>query len=211
MKLALMLRPEDKDRWVLARQIGVNHAIVSLSSVLDKITRDEYLDTLRQIKATYEESGLTIAGVESHPVAAEKIKLGVPGRDEEIANYCAVIEALGKVGIPMCCYNFKLMGDDIQSLVREFGKQDKIFFVHLRDVQGTRERFRETFHDNGPTDMAEMLRLYHEVGFLGPIRPYHAPTLADESNQRPGYAMQGKVFAIGYMKGIAEALNISVI
>ena len=90
-------------------------------------------------------------------------------------------------------------------------RRDKIFFVHLRDVQGTRERFRETFHDNGPTDMAEMLRLYHEVGFRGPIRPDHAPTLTDQSNQRPGYAMQGKVFAIGYMKGIAEALNISVI
>ncbi len=42
MKLALMLRLEDKDRWVLARQIGVNHAIVPLSSALNKITRDKY-------------------------------------------------------------------------------------------------------------------------------------------------------------------------
>ncbi|MHC4558414.1 MAG: mannonate dehydratase [Planctomycetota bacterium] len=320
MKLALMLRPEQQERWVLARQIGVNHAIVPLSRVLNKLTRDKYLDTLSKIKATYESSRLSIAGVESHPVAAEKIKLGLPGRDEEIANYCAVIKALGKVGIPMCCYNFmagigwyrtkvniperggaltsefdnriaerqgltqwgkigeekiwdnityflkrvipvaekagvkmalhpddpplsplrgigriltsaeafrrvlqivpspvngitfcqanfKLMGEDIRALIREFGSQGKIFFAHFRDVLGTRERFRETFHDNGPTDMAEMLKLYHEVGFRGPIRPDHAPTLADESNQRPGYAMQGKVFAIGYMKGIAQAMN----
>src|SRR4030042_266754 len=106
MKLALMLRPENQDTWVLARQIGVNHAIVPLSKELENITRDRYLDTLAKIKAAYEASGLTIAGVESHPVAAEKIKLGLPGRDEEIANYRAVIEALGKVGIPMCCYNF---------------------------------------------------------------------------------------------------------
>ena len=321
MKLALMLRPENRDRWVLARQIGVNHAIVPLSKELEKVTRDRYLDTLTKIKAAYEATGLTIAGVESHPVAAEKIKLGIPGRDEEIANYIAVIEALGKLGIPMCCYNFmagigwyrtrvdipqrggalasefdnklaeeqglsrwgriseekiwdnltyflkriipvaekagvkmalhpddpplsplrgigrilisaeafrrvlrivpspvngiafcqanfKLMGEDIKSLAREFGGQSKIFFVHLRDVTGTRERFRETFHDNGPTDMPEMLKLYHDVGFRGPIRPDHAPTLAAETNERPGYAMQGKIFAIGYMKGIAEALNI---
>jgi len=106
MKLALMLRPENQERWVLAHQVGVNHAIVPLSRVLDKITREQYHDTLAKIKLTYEASGLSIAGVESHPVAAEKIKLGLPGRDEEIANYCAVIEALGKVGIPMCCYNF---------------------------------------------------------------------------------------------------------
>ena len=321
MKLALMLRPENPENHVLAHQIGVNHAIVPLSDVLGKITRERYLDTLVEIKAAYKASGLTIAGVESHPVPAEKIKLGLPGRDEEIANYCAVIEALGKVGIPMCCYNFmagigwyrtrvdlperggalasefdnqvaekqgltewgrisedkiwdnltyflkriipvaekanvrmalhpddpplsplrgigriltsgaafrrvlqivpspvngiafcqanfKLMGDDIEALTREFGGQGKIFFVHLRDVVGTAERFRETFHDNGPTDMARMLKLYHDVGFRGPIRPDHAPTLAAESNERPGYAMQGKVFAIGYMKGIAEALNI---
>jgi mannonate dehydratase len=321
MKLALMLRPENPESWVLARQIGVNHAIVPLSGTLDKITREQYLDTLAEIKGAYEASGLSIAGVESHPVAAEKIKLGLPGRDEEIANYCAVIEALGKVGIPMCCYNFmagigwyrtrvdvperggaltsefdnqvaekqgltewgkvseekiwdnltyflkriipvaekanvkmalhpddpplsplrgigriltsgeafrrvlqivpspvngiafcqanfKLMGEDIESLVGEFGGQGKIFFVHLRDVQGTRERFRETFHENGPTDLARMLKLYHEVGFRGPIRPDHAPTLAGESNERPGYAMQGRILAIGYMKGIAEAMNI---
>ncbi len=321
MKLALMLDMRNKERWILARQIGVNHAIVPASRVLTRIKRDQYLDTLAKMKATYEASGLTIAGVESHPVAAEKIKLGLPGRDEEIANYCAVIKALGKVGIPMCCYNFmagigwyrtkvdiaerggalasgfdnqvakkqgltkwgkiseekiwdnityflkrvipvaekagvkmalhpddppisplrgvgrilisaeafrrvlqivpspvngiafcqanfKLMGEDIQALVREFGGQGKIFFVHLRDVRGTGECFRETFHDNGPTDMPKMLKLYHEVGFDGPIRPDHAPTLGGESNISPGYAMQGKVFAIGYMKGIAQALNI---
>jgi mannonate dehydratase len=321
MKLTLMLRPENQDTWVLARQIGVNYAIVPLSKELEKVTRDRYLDTLTKIKAAYDASGLTIAGVESHPVAAEKIKLGLHGRDEEIANYCAVIEALGKLGIPMCCYNFmagigwyrtkvdvperggaltsefdnkfaeeqgltewgriseekiwenmtyfleriipvaekagvkmalhpddpplsplrgigriltsaeafrrvlrivpspvngiafcqanfKLMGEDIKSLVVEFGGQGKIFFVHLRDVIGTREHFHETFHDNGPTDMPDMLKLYHEVGFRGPIRPDHAPTLAAESNERPGYAMQGKVFAIGYIKGIAQALKI---
>jgi len=106
IKLALMLDIRNKERCTLARQIGVKHAIVSVNRVLRRITRDQYVETLGKIKSTYEESGLTIAGVESHPVAAEKIKLGVPGRDEEIENYCAVIEALGKVGIPMCCYNF---------------------------------------------------------------------------------------------------------
>ncbi len=58
--------------------------------------------------------------------------------------------------------------------------------------------------------MPQMLKLYHEVGFDGPIRPDHAPTLAAESNENPGYAMQGKIFAIGYMKGIVQALNIPI-
>jgi mannonate dehydratase len=259
--------------------------------------------------------------VESHPVGAERIKLGLPGRDEEIENYCAAVEALGEVGIPMCCYNFmagigwyrtktdvperggaltsefdnreaekqgltkwgeigedkiwdnltyflkriipvaeragvkmalhpddppvsplrgigriltsadnyrrvfditpspvngvtfcqanfKAMGEDIEKVAREFCEQDKVFFVHFRDIEGQGERFRETFHDNGPTDMARMLQIYHEAGFDGPIRPDHAPTLVGESNDSPGYAMQGKIFAIGYMKGIMDALDI---
>ncbi len=323
MKLAMMLRPENPQSWVLASQIGVNHAIVPLSGVLEKVNRQDYLDTLRKIKADYEAAGLSIAGVESHPVPAEKIKLGLPGRDEEIANYCAVIEALGKVGIPMCCYNFMagigwyrtkvdvperggalasefdnqtaeklgltewgkvseekiwdnmtyflkriipvaekagvkmalhpddppisplrgigriltsaeafrrvmrtvpsdfsgiafcqanfmLMGEDIKAIVKEFAGQGKLFFVHFRDVRGTPEHFCETFHDNGPTNMVELLKLYHDVGFRGPIRPDHAPTLVGESNERPGYAIQGRMLAIGYMKGIAQSLNIPV-
>ena len=54
------------------------------------------------------------------------------------------------------------------------------FFVHLRDVEGTHERFHEMFHDNGPTGLARMLQIYHEAGFDGPIRQDHAPTLNGE-------------------------------
>ncbi|HVH71400.1 MAG TPA: mannonate dehydratase, partial [Candidatus Dormibacteraeota bacterium] len=82
------------------------------------------------------------------------------------------------------------------------------FFVHLRDVEGTRERFKETFHDEGPVDLTKMLSVYHESGFEGPMRPDHAPTLEGEPNDRPGYAMMGKLFAFGYMKGAMDALGI---
>jgi mannonate dehydratase len=50
--------------------------------------------------------GFKWAGVESHPVAAEKIKFGVDGRDEEIENYIAAIKALGNICVPVLCYNF---------------------------------------------------------------------------------------------------------
>jgi mannonate dehydratase len=280
--------------------------------------RDRYLETLEQIKAGFKSKGTTIAGVESHPVPVEKIKLGLAGRDEEIENYIAAIQALSKAGIPMICYNwmaglgwyrtkvdvpdrggalpsefdnddanrqgltswgevpeekiwanlkyfekavipaaekaneqmalhpddtpisplrgigriltsaknyrrvmnivpspvngiafcyayFKLMGEDIAALAREWCAQKKIFFVHFRDVTGTRERFRETLHDIGPTDLARMLKVNHDARFDGPMRPDHAPTLDGEANHQPGYAMGGKILAIGYMKGATDA------
>jgi mannonate dehydratase len=80
--------------------------------------------------------------------------------------------------------------------------------VHARDIERTAESFRETFHDNGMTDMARMLKGYYEGGFDGAMRRDHAPTLGEETNERPGYAIQGKICAIGYMRGLLESEKI---
>jgi mannonate dehydratase len=321
IQLAELFYVEEEHKIRLASQIGITHAIINVKPVLADVPRARYVETLRKIKADFAAEGLIFAGVESHPVPAEKIKLGLPGRDEEIENYLAAIHALAEIGVPLVCYNwmaglgwyrtrtdlpgrggallsefdnaaanaqgltefgevseervwksleyflkaaipvaeqvnvkmalhpddppvsplrgigriltsaanfrrilnmapspvngitfcqanFKLMGEDIGALAREWGGQKKIFFVHLRDVEGTREHFREAFHDSCPVDLARMLRIYHEAGFEGPIRPDHAPTLDGESNDKPGYAMGGKVLAIGYMKGAMDALGI---
>ena len=111
-------------------------------------------------------------------------------------------------GTTFCQANFRLMGEDIYSLAKEWASKKKIFFVHFRDVMGDKTKFHETFHDNGPTDMARMLQIYSKAGFNGPIRPDHAPTIASDENSRPGYTMGGKVFAFGYMKGVMDALNL---
>ena len=321
IQLAELFQLGEDHKIRLAVQIGITHAIVGVSGALSRIPRNQYAATLQKIKTDFAAAGMAFAGVESHPVPAEKIKLGLPGRDEEIENYIAAIQALAQTGAPMVCYNwmaglgwyrtktdiparggalisefdnsdankqgltqwgevseekiwsnldyflkavipvaekagvkmalhpddppisplrgigriltsaanyrrvlnmvpspvngitfcqanFKLMGEDIAALAREWCGQKKIFFVHFRDVEGTREHFRETFHDNGPVDLAQMLRVYHECGFEGPMRPDHAPTLDGESNDHPGYAMGGKVLAIGYMKGAMDALGI---
>ncbi|TCD01553.1 mannonate dehydratase [Pedobacter psychroterrae] len=111
-------------------------------------------------------------------------------------------------GLTFCQGTYTTMGEDVKSLIQEFGGKGKIFFIHIRDVEGTASNFRETFHDNGPTDMVDMYRAYSAVGFTGPIRSDHVPTMAGESNQQHGYEMKGNLFGIGYMKGIMEALNI---
>jgi mannonate dehydratase len=108
-------------------------------------------------------------------------------------------------GITLCQGNFALMTDDLPATIRHFGGQGKVFFVHFRDVQGTPERFVETFHDDGPTDMLACMRAYAEIGFDGMLRPDHVPTLYGEPNDKPGYATLGRLFAIGYIVGLREA------
>jgi mannonate dehydratase len=108
-------------------------------------------------------------------------------------------------GVTLCQGNFTLMTDDLPGVIRHFGKQGKIFFVHFRDVRGTPERFVETFHDEGQTDMLACMRAYREIGFDGVLRPDHVPTLEGDSNDDPGYSAIGRLYAIGYIRGLRQA------
>jgi mannonate dehydratase len=117
-------------------------------------------------------------------------------------------------GIALCQGNFALMccdprGPDLPGVIRHFGRQDKIFFVHFRDVRGTPEKFVETFHDDGQTDMLACMRAYREVSYEGVLRPDHVPTMEGDSNDNPAYSSIGRLFAIGYIKGLREAVYAS--
>lgn len=110
-------------------------------------------------------------------------------------------------GITMCQGNFALMGDDIPKLIEYFGKRKKIHFVHFRNVRGGKFAFEETFHDEGIIDMYASMKAYYDIGFKGPIRPDHVPTMYGDSNQHPGYSTIGTLYALGYMRGLMEAVS----
>ncbi len=109
-------------------------------------------------------------------------------------------------GIALCQGNFTLMTDDLPGTIRKFGKQGKIFFAHFRDVRGTAEKFEETFHDEGKTDMLACMQAYKDIGFEGVLRPDHVPTMEGDSNDNPAYSSIGRLFAIGYIKGLRQAV-----
>lgn len=102
-----------------------------------------------------------------------------------------------------CQGTFAEMGADIPATIRHFGP--RIAYVHFRDVRGNAEHFVETFHDDGPTDMAAAMRAYREIGFRGAMRPDHVPALDGEANDGDGYSMLGRLFAVGYMRGLMHA------
>jgi mannonate dehydratase len=108
-------------------------------------------------------------------------------------------------GICYCQGALAPAGEDVQSGIRKLAPH--IHFAHFRNVSGTKDNFRETFHDNGDLDMATLMRTYMEVGFKGPIRPDHAPSMAGETNETPGYEVLGKLHAVGYMKGLIDGVG----
>ncbi len=109
-------------------------------------------------------------------------------------------------GVTFCQGNFALMTDDVPSLIREFGGAGRIPFVHFRNVRGTADDFVETFHDDGQLDMAACLKAYQDIGFSGPLRPDHVPTMHGEDNSRPAYETLGRLFALGYIAGLRDAI-----
>ena len=133
-----------------------------------------------------------LGDVERIMISKENIKKAVSG-----------IVKSPSLGITMCQANYFIMGEDLEEIIEEFA--DKIFMVHFRNTTGTPEHFRETYHDNGDIDMAKIMRAYVKHGVNVPIRVDHVPTMADEISTLPGYDAMGRLFAIGYLKGILDA------
>ncbi len=109
------------------------------------------------------------------------------------------------LGVTFCQACYYLMGEDLYRIIPEFA--DKIMFIHFRNVTGTKTAFHETFHDNGDLDMPRLLKCYYDAGINVPIRVDHVPTMAGETMVNQGYDALGRLYAIGYLKGILETLE----
>lgn len=132
---------------------------------------------------------------------------GMPRIMNSIENYRRLLDLYPSRanGITLCQGNFALMTDDLPGVIREFGARDAIAFVHFRDIVGVASDFEETFHDAGQNDLPACIAAYQEVGFDGPMRPDHVPTMCGESNEHPAYETLGRLFALGYIRGLIHS------
>lgn len=160
---------------------------------------------LHELLPSAERFGVTLAAHPDDPPLPRLL-----GKDR-ILNSVEGFERLIKLAdspfnaICFCQGTFATMGVDIPATIRKLGPHVK--YVHFRDARGTATDFAETFHDNGPTDMAAAMRAYRDIGFSGPMRPDHVPQMVGEDDGEPGYTMQGRLFAYGYIRGLMHATS----
>jgi mannonate dehydratase len=310
--------PHVNPYWAVLRQVGVEGAI----SKLDRRFEGEWNNSgdrpwdytvLYDMKRRYERHGLPLLGIEDYP-PMDRLRMGLPGREEELEWVLTQIRNMGRLEIPMLCYSWmgainwvrteldrptrggalvtafrhrdmadeptwagsvpseqlwsawewfmdravpvaekagvrlalhpddppiaevrgiaRIMNSlesydramaymeseanaiclcqgnftlfcDVPDAIRRYGR--RIAFGHFRDVDGDALDFVETFHDEGKTDKVAAMRAWHEIGFAGPIRPDHVPTLEGESNDDPAYAWLGRLHAVGYLQGLRAA------
>lgn len=178
----------------------------------DGETRDEQLwDNLeyflKRIVPTAEELGVKLAMHPDDPPISPLRGLARIMRNVE--GFQRLVDTVKSPcnGLTLCQGCFSEMGADIPSVIHCF--KDSIHFVHFRDTIATPTGFRETFHDNGRTDMAACMRAYREIGYKGVMRPDHVPMLEGEEGPAHGYTMKGRLFAVGYMRGLMHGIGDS--
>jgi mannonate dehydratase len=327
MKFSMLLPARfDEAKWSLAKQIGVDYAITKAAPELTGEAPPYDFDTLKSIHKQFKSRGFKLYGLEGDQFDMSPIKLGKSDRDQWIEKYIVMIRNMGKLEMPLLCYNFMAsigwfrtridiqerggalvsgfyeedikhekvpdqnqiseealwenlfyfleavlpeaesagvrmalhpddppvsplkgigriltnaaafekvwerfpqkansitfcqasfltMGEDIKQLAERWLMENRVAFLHIRDIEGSKTAFKETFHDNGPTDMAEMFRVYLKNGFDGPVRPDHAPSMFGEQqgvfegSTSVGYGIVGKIFAIGYLRGLYDGVR----
>ena len=85
MKFAMCLETEIGPKWVHARQMGVDHAVVlGKTDGSDKL--HEY-GNLLMLKKQFEDAGLNLSAIEGL-VPMDEMKAGTAGRDAQIEEYC---------------------------------------------------------------------------------------------------------------------------
>lgn len=164
---------------------------------------DNYSYFIKAVMPEAEKYGINLA---LHPDDPPRGKLGNVERimisADNIEHAVRDIYPSKNLGVTFCQATFYTMGEALEKIIPRFA--DKIMFVHFRNVVGDKDCFRETFHDNGEIDMAEMIETYNRLGLNVPIRVDHVPQMAGEDKGVAGYTALGRLYAIGYLKGLLE-------
>ncbi len=191
------------------------HHLTSRAPGTDKlrITEEQLWETyayfLRRVVPVAEKAGVRLALHPDDPPLSPVMGVSrIFGKPENYDRAMAMIESEANA-ICFCQANFGLMDSParVPDMIRHYS--DRIAFAHFRDVRGVASNFVETFHDEGHTDMFACMQAYRDIGFTGPIRPDHAPAMEGDPNIHPGYEALGRLFAIGYMRGLLEGVDKS--
>jgi mannonate dehydratase len=95
----------------------------------------------------------------------------------------------------------EMTGGDLYDFTDRYSQQDRIAYVHFRNVRGKVPSYKEAFVDDGDIDMLRIVRILHRNGFKGVLIPDHAPQMACAA---PWHA--GMAFALGYMRAAMQGV-----
>ena len=106
MKLGMMLPAVPDRQWELAAQLGIKYAVTKASPEQSGLKDPSDYDSLKAVCDRFQEAGFKLYALEGDEFDMNRIKLGLPGREEDIQKYCRMLKNMGQLGIKLLCYNF---------------------------------------------------------------------------------------------------------
>jgi mannonate dehydratase len=106
-------------------------------------------------------------------------------------------------GFEFCMGTIQEMeGSDVYALLDKYTKENRIGYIHFRNVIGKVPYYREAFVDEGDIDMIKALKILKANRYNGVLIPDHTPEMTSKAGWHTGMA-----YALGYMKGAMQAVN----
>lgn len=166
---------------------------------------DNYCWFMERILPVCDETGIRMA---LHPDDPPVPTLGGVGRVfRNFENFRRAMDVFDSPmhGLDFChgCWSEMRGGEGVLEAIRYFGERGRIFYVHLRDVQGSVEDFTECQLGEGNCDPVAAVRTLKQVGFNGFILPDHVPRMADDTE----WCHRGRAWAVGYIQALIRAVE----
>ncbi len=100
--VSLLDGAEQQWRWP---KVGAQHLVPGGYVALPKGERPWERAAIERLQQQYREYGLGLSVIED-TAPMDDVRLGRPGRDEQIEWFCTQLKAMGELGIPTLCYNW---------------------------------------------------------------------------------------------------------
>ena len=167
---------------------------------------DNYTHFIRKVVPVAEEAGVYIGIHPDDPPVYELA--GVPRCIfGNFAGYTRALEIANSpnIGVCLCVGSWieggEATGKNVVETIRHFAGQKKLFKIHFRNVSAPLPKgFVETFPDDGYVDMSRVMRALAESGYTGAVISDHLPNMV-------GGRRAAEAFALGYMRGLIQAVS----
>lgn len=194
--------------WEPERLAQVQTLFAKYKDVDEKKLRENLAYFLQAIIPVCEEVGVKMA---IHPDDPPYSIFGLPrvvkNRDD-LDWICNAVDSEAN-GITLCTGSIaEDPSNDVYQILAEFTRRKRIHFAHVRNIKLIKDKdFYESAHLSryGSLDMYKIMKVLHDNGFDGYIRPDHGRFIWGETG-RPGYGLYDRALGLSYLLGLWEAI-----
>ncbi len=199
--------------WEPERLAQVKELLVAYKDVDEAKLRENLVYFLKAIIPTCEEVGVKMA---IHPDDPPYSIFGLPRiikNAEDLRWLCDAVDTPAN-GITLCTGSISEdPHNNVYDILAEFCGRGRIHFAHVRNIKFMEGEdhdgydFYEAPHKSelGSLDMYKILKVMHDNGFDGFIRPDHGRMIWGETG-RPGYGLYDRALGCTYLNGLWEAI-----